>query len=605
MSARQTYIWVAIALALFGFIMVFERNAHSPPSGPTRILPELKPEEVTSIQVRLAGPIPWEIRADRTNGSWVLTQPLIYPARAAGIEELLAGLTNSTSAIFLTGAELRGRPNADEEYGFGTPQASIIIVQGGERIQLLVGSRTPPGDQVYVQVVAKEGAYVVDADLLKLIPRSANDWRDTTLVNLDGLAFDRLAVTNNAKIFVLQRDSTNQLWRMVWPFTKGARADNARIEDGLKKLGDLQVVQFVSDRPRQDLDTFGLDPAELEVGFSQGTNRILLLQFGRSPTNVASQVYARRALRDAVFTVDKDLQSPWRAASVNDFRDPHLLTLTEPVDSIEVFGTDHFSVRYATNQGWRVLPGDFPADAGLVKDFLAALSSVQIVVFEKDVVNPPDLPGYGLADPACRYVLKRAVPAGVGAETNQVMVELSFGLGTNQPDKVFARRADESSVYALAARDVAHFPVASWEFRERRVWHVEMNEISGVTIRQNGKTRQLLRNGPHQWSLAPGSQGIINDLAVEETARALVQVSSAFWVARGDQARARYGFSDQALQISFELKDGAKRTIEFGGQAPSSNVYAAVTLDGGVWIFEFPWFIYRDVVSYLAIPSNP
>ena len=45
-----------------------------------------------------------------------------------------------------------------------------------------------------------------DADLLKFIPRRADDWRDTTLINLQGLAFDRLAVTNGATIFELQRE---------------------------------------------------------------------------------------------------------------------------------------------------------------------------------------------------------------------------------------------------------------------------------------------------------------------------------------------------------------------------------------------------------------
>ncbi len=60
--------------------------------------------------------------------------------------------------------------------------------------------------------------------------------------------------------------------------------------------------------------------------------------------------------------------------------------------------------------------------------------------------------------------------------------------------------------------------------RERRIWNFSTNDVVRVTIRQQGRVRQIVRNGPHDWSLAPGSQGIINDLAVEETVSGLCQL---------------------------------------------------------------------------------
>jgi hypothetical protein len=81
--------------------------------------------------------------------------------------------------------------------------------------------------------------------------------------------------------------------------------------------------------------------------------------------------------------------------------------------------------------------------------------------------------------------------------------------------------------------------------------------------------------------------------------RALCRLSAASWIARGEANRGRYGLTDKSLQITLELKSGDKVAVEFG-EPP----YAAVMLAGELWIFEFPWPLYRDVDACLSIPSN-
>jgi hypothetical protein len=172
---------------------------------------------------------------------------------------------------------------------------------------------------------------------------------------------------------------------------------------------------------------------------------------------------------------------------------------------------------------------------------------------------------------------------------------------TNQPDRVFVRRMDESSAYAITTNDFARLPSAGWQLRERRIWHVTENEVAGLSVRQQGKGLRLIRRGPHEWSMV--SQGQINDLAVEETVRGLVQVSARAWSGCGEEQRARYGLAGDTFQITLEMKDGAQLKIEFGGEGAANARYAAVTLDGQLRIFEFPWLLYRDVVTYLSAQS--
>ena len=114
----------------------------------------------------------------------------------------------------------------------------------------------------------------------------------------------------------------------------------------------------------------------------------------------------------------------------------------------------------------------------------------------------------------------------------------------------------------------------------------------------------MIHKGPLSWTFAAGSQGIINDAAVEETVRGVVQTCAIAWIARGEQSLASLGFTRDSLRLSLELKTGAKFDLDFGGEAPSGNVYAAIVLEGEPWIMEFPWALLRDIESYLPLSAQ-
>ena len=604
MSPKATWYWLLVAGALFAFIFFYQRHVHKGPAGPEPILPKLNPAAVLSLHVS-SGPKGDEIVAEHTNNSWVLARPLVYPAQGSAIEKLLTNLVHLTAATYLSESELRSHPNADEDFGLLTPQASLIITQENYRAHILVGAKTAPGDQVFVRVVASEGLYVVDADLLNVIPRSANDWRDRDLLHLAQMDFDRVAVTNNGKSLVLRQESTNGLWRMVWPLFQ-ARADGTRIANGLRQLASMRVQDFISDDPKADLDSFGLQNPNLELGLAQATNTLALLQFGKSPTNHPDQVYARRAGQTAIVTLPNAPLAPWQVDSVNAFRDPHLLDLLVPVSRVKVYGEDEFAVAPETNGACRVLPRDFPADEQLVSDLLLALTNMPIVQFTKDVATPLNWPEFGLASPARRFVLETAATSVNGRPTSDVIADLSFGFGTNQADKdkVFVRRADEDAIYAVGTNDFAQLPAASWQLRERRFWKFSVDDIKGLDIHERGKVRQLLRKGDHQWALAPGSQGIIDEAAIEESVQNLLRTPALDWVGIGATNRTRFGFTNDGLQLTFELKNGQKSSLELGGESTGSARYAAVMFEGEPWFLELPYSLYRYIQTYLSLPAG-
>jgi hypothetical protein len=591
-----------MAAALFAFIFFFERHLHEPPAGPVKILPALQASNVTAIQVLPKGQL--EISAERTNGTWQLTRPINYPAQAYCVYGLLGTLEALTPATTISPRELTNLRQADEKYGFEPPQTTLVLHQGDNQSLVHIGYRTPPGDQVFLQVVGVGEVYVVDADLLKLIPNQADDWRSTNLVDLTTLVFERLTVTNAGKVFELQHSPDYRLWRMILPGWE-PRADSAKVIEALRQLQALPVDRFVSDDPKADLESFGLQTPDLSLAFQQGTNTVLLLDFGKSPTNDAARVYARRHDQNTVVTVPRDLLAPWRA-SYEGFRDRHLVNLLGRVDEIQIHGEDDFTVHHQSGNGWRVYPkGDprgFPADPALMNEFLTNLTGLQVVGFPKDVITAPDLPAWGLDVPARSYIFRTATNNPVTGLTNVIVAQLDFG--TNQDDKIFARRADETSLYTVKREDFQRLPSASWQLRERRLWSFSENDVASITIQQGGRTRKILHKGPKSWTIAPGTQGIINDLAMDEVMHRLGDLSAVVWVEHGSQNSTNYGFNPKDHQLTIELKDGRNLNVEFGSTAPSGFPYAMTTLDGQPWIFEFPWAIHQFVQMYLTVPED-
>jgi general stress protein 26 len=94
-------------------------------------------------------------------------------------------------------------------------------------------------------------------------------------------------------------------------------------------------------------------------------------------------------------------------------------------------------------------------------------------------------------------------------------------------------------------------------------------------------------------------------VAVEEAVRGLCQPTAVAWVARGDEHRTRYGFTDKDQRVTLELKNGDKAPVEFSALASPNSPYAAVTMDGQLWIFQFPTWLYDYVQRYLSVPLNP
>jgi hypothetical protein len=594
----KTTAWLAgLATSLFLFIFLYER--HLPEFDASSVaadslLPGFDPASVWAIELTRSNRL--VLRAERTNDAWTLSAPIRYPAQQTTINNLLATISLLKRRAVMTADELIGRPEAPAEFGISPPEASLVLHSKNGRREFLLGHRTLAGDQVYFQLVGTPGIFLADAAVLDRIPASPNVWRDTTFVSLKNVYHDRIKVRYSGQGYELRRDPTNQIWLIAEPVR--TRADNAKIDYLLYQLQNAQVRQFLTEGSTIDFERYGLQPPDLSVAFAMGPKDQLVIDFGKNTTNDPPWVYARRSDQTNVVLLAKELADQFRQPYIA-LRDRQLITVPfSEIDSIEVRAAEHFILVRQTNQLWQVVaPANFPADSELVKNFLNALSTLQILDFFKETVT--DFSTYGLAAPARQYLLgARRGP------TNQVIAQID--LGTNvleQVDKIFARRDQENSVYTVSYGDISRLPAAAFQIRDRQIWNFASSNVTSLSIQLRGQSRKLIRDAAGEWTLPPVYQGTINSFAVQDVVEELSQLRAVHWTARGDEQLVQLRFPETALRIVLEVKTADKIEpfwVEFGRLAPSQRPYASVVLDNQRLIFEFPAALYDKVLLYLA-----
>ena len=605
MNSRSTKFLLLVAAALAAFIFFFER--HTTDSGPAekladKLFPEFQPAAVTRVELVRSNLV---FRAERVKDTWTLTSPLAYPAHQLGINSLLDVCAKLRAQTAIPARQAKSLA----DFGLHPPAASLTIQQGNTRLELRVGARTPVGEQLYVQVTGSDQIAVVDARLLDLLPRTSGDWRDRGLLTLAGVPYDRLRVRFGARDLVVQRE-TNHLWRITTP-PPAKRADTPQLDQLIAQMQRWPVHHFVTDDPKAELEPFGLQPPEAELAFGSGTNDLLTVQFGKSPTNDAALVYARRSTHTNVVLVPRTWLEKFRVP----YWDLCEHRLLDPLpatsfDQIELRGRETLTLGRQASGLWRILsPTNEPADMEVVHHLLAGLAEIEAVELAKEVVT--DFVSYGLEPPRRRFSLLQSTTNAAGTPTNVVVAQLDFG--ANRVDAndqtFFARRHDERFVYAVPRGRPDQLPQSLFQFRERRLWNFTTNDVASVTISQGGLTRKLARNPMRLWA-APGEPtDDVKSAAIDETLTRLGQLRVEAWTAKGAGLREAYGFTNQCRQVVIELATPGKPqtlTLEFGRQPAGRNPYASIAdpLDGQPVLFEFPFKLHRElVVPYLNIPA--
>ena len=192
-------------------------------------------------------------------------------------------------------------------------------------------------------------------------------------------------------------------------------------------------------------------------------------------------------------------------------------------------------------------------------------------------------------------------PTDAAGTTNTIVTQIDFG--RQELDKVLVRRADETSVYATLTGDSLRLPQAAFELRDRKLWSFAEDETVSVSVNLGNASRSFERNPAGRWTLGSASQGIVEIAALKELLHRIGSSKVVSWVAEGDAALDRYGFTDLNHKIVIGItRDGSVEPLEimFGRLSPRYNAYAATRLNNHWVVFEFPATLYQEILRILA-----
>jgi hypothetical protein len=597
MNFKTTMFLVVLAAAMFGYIHFVELRTPDKAlllQQASMLLPEFDPDRVTGIDL-LRGDK--SIRVRRADDGWHLTAPE-YPAQSTSIDQLLKMLSVLKRQTEIPAQEIISQSGGMSPFGLDPPRAIITLHERTNVIRLNIGSKTLLGDRLYVQPAGTPGIFTTDITLLDQLPASSDEWRNSLIVHQPTLVFDRIEITTGPRKLLLERDSTNNMWRMVEPMK--TRAFYNLVEYIVQQMRTSRVNRFVTDDEKADLEQYGLHAPQSHLTLSQGNKPTFQIQFGKSPPDDPTQVYARRQHHKNVVLVSRELaelvQKPW-----SEFRDRSLLSFAPAlVQRIEVNAEEQFALQRENDGEWEIVqPFKAPADRQLMQLFLEYLDRLEVIRFENDVVT--DFEPFGLSAPQRHYTL---VTASGGNVTNQTIASVQFGSNPlNELDKIYCRRSDENSVYVVSFADMLRLPRAAFSLRDRRIWSFASSNVTAVTIQRRDEKQELVRDPATKLWV---NSDLVAHAAIEETLHRLGGLQADDWTARGhDQARIfRTDGSEYQLTLHL-LESGKPRQLVLALRVLlSGQPYAAVTLEQGQPIvFKFPVALYGMVAQHLGIPA--
>jgi hypothetical protein len=609
MRAKNTSLWVLAAIAVLAFILLWERRIPSTDDQsvqPHRLFPGFMPGNVSRIEIMpQAANL---LRLEHTNGHWFLTHPLFFPGHESRVAQFLETIRNLASLTDITAQDLLARTNNLSEYGLDPPAAVVVLRHGQDRLELRIGKTTLTERQTYLQIVGADTVHIVPSVIRDRLPLGADEWRNPSLLGMPGAAFDRLEARMAAPFgFALQWEPDSRRWRLQQPMV--ARADNPKIDQLIRQLGEAKVSRFLADAPSANLESLGLQPPQLELALGRGSNLLANLRFGHSPTNAPQQVYALNLQYSNLFLADKDLVEKFKVP-YTELRDRHLFS--EPLTGIalmEIRADESFVVQRQTNQQWWITqPTPMPADEARIREFLDQLGYLPLKEFTKDVVT--DFASFGLAPPARHYVLKRlATPTPAGA-THTIAAEIGFGI--DQPDRVLVRRMDENSVYAVGLEDFQRLPQAAHQLRDRRIWDFAPTNLASLSIHLGTNLLAVARTSTGQWLLGASNTPLADPLPLmlDELAVRFGSFQADAWIARGEDKLEPYGFlKPDPHKVELRLTTATNLLIlDLGDVSPHQCYYAAVVLDGQRLVFELGvklHSLYLEIARQLAIQAAP
>lgn len=457
MNKVVTILLGVLALGAVIFLAIYEpltrstrENAVTAREG---IVMRLDPTRVKEIRISSADS---STVIKRRGNSWQLGSKSKDRADTQVVNKLLQAAAGMEFFDRIDASEIKGDGELSD-YGLKTPKRKIEF-DGESKVTLLFGKDAANEDRLYVKTDKSRDVYLVSDELLNMAFGDSSTFRDRRLTDLQTDQVDRFVIRRAGGEIELERDATG--WRVVKPIH--ALADAQKVEDYLKKLLDLRILDYVAE-DSGDLSVYGLAEGQNEISiFADGSDRHQTLRLGTDKTGV---LFGQFTARDSVYRMPAETEELLQATP-DSLRDHRLLPLNlDVVDLIRVRAPGKEFVIRRNGEGWEVQDGATvkPASAAGVRTLADAVSTAKVSGYAPMISGK--LADYGLDPAVCSVefasVLSENTPEARAGE--QPIAELAFGQAAQ--GKVFVRLDEVPEVMSVDDTILKAVPLdpAEWQ----------------------------------------------------------------------------------------------------------------------------------------------
>lgn len=564
MTRVSTSILGAVALALFAFIVLYERQTLTSAElrgARNQLLERFVRSRVDAVEIAREGEVVASLRRERDEGDLLGTWRIVAPFDAAADDDAVSSMLGAVQyaaarrTLENTSAEDRTR------FGLDVPRVVARFVVANEAIEVRFGADDPTGAGVYM--ATDELVHVVGRDVFEALDHDAGHFRSKRLVEAGVLSAEQLVVRPaGASAVALRREETG--WRVA--LEGGAvLAAASRVEEALSAFNDLEAESFEGDpvgdvfleavatteREGRDVET------TLRVGVPCGDQK-RLAQVDDGP--IACVLMSR-------------LDALRRAAT--ELREDRPLTISDLEVSAMTLTLEGTTLRITRDAGaWKfALEGDRSAEGEADDEAFAAwlreIRQARATAF----AGIEQLEGYGLTRPRGRLELD---------DTEGAREVLEIGAASTEG--LFVRRAGEPQILVLPSAAEPLLTPGTLRLRATRLWEHAERDVRALTVRRGAVSERLVRDERGFGVEAPVLARADRDRAAS-LARGLARLDVARFVAEAPSEE--HGLADPRFVIEAEVEPEESEPLQHRvrvGATTEGGAYAQIEGDPVVFV---------------------
>jgi hypothetical protein len=312
----NSLLFAAIVLAVLSGILYWS-NHRKPAENAVKVSADAPPKILTLTQADIAKVDIKKKSGDEVElakndtGKWQIMGAKPLRADQNEVSSMLSTLSSLSSERLI---EEKAGNLAD--YGLAQPAVEVDVTEKNNKTQkLLIGDNTPAGNAAYVALSGDPRVFTLPNYSKTSLDKSAKDLRDKRLLVFEQDKLSRVELA--AKKQDIEFGRNKEQWQIVKP--KPLRADDSKVEELIRKLGDAKMDLGASDEDQKKAAAAfgsGTAVATAKVTDASGTEE---LQVRKSKDDY----YVKSSAVEGVYKVSSDFGTALDK-SVDDFRNKKL-----------------------------------------------------------------------------------------------------------------------------------------------------------------------------------------------------------------------------------------------------------------------------------------